>query len=84
MTESVLIIDPGANTVDVTSITRLGGLGGADASKWSGGVLAENGKIYGIPYTTHMARLIIDPSLTPRTSPPSPGSAGATSGMVGC
>jgi phage shock protein PspC (stress-responsive transcriptional regulator) len=43
------------NTADVTSITGLTGSG-----KWSGGVLAPNGKIYGIPFDSTSV-LIIDP-----------------------
>ena len=42
---SVLIIDPVTNTANTTTITGLSGAG-----KWVGGVLAPNGKIYGIPY----------------------------------
>jgi hypothetical protein len=41
---SVLIIDPVTNTANTTTITGLSG-----SNKWLGGVLAPNGKIYGIP-----------------------------------
>lgn len=47
--ENVLIIDPVANTTDITSIT---GLSNAD-NKWLGGAVAPNGKIYGIPYVAN-------------------------------
>ena len=43
------------NTVDTTSMTV-----SSDTNKWSGGVLAPNGKIYGIPYNSTSV-LIIDP-----------------------
>jgi hypothetical protein len=52
----VLIIDPAANTVDTTTIT----VGGAGTPKWVGGVLALNGRIYGIPRNANHV-LIIDP-----------------------
>jgi hypothetical protein len=39
----VLYIDPDDNS------TRVYGVVGTNASKWSGGVLAPNGKIYGTP-----------------------------------
>ena len=41
-----MIIDPVTNTADTTTITGLSG-----TRKWRGGVLAPNGKIYGIPRT---------------------------------
>ena len=44
------------NTYDDTTITGLSD----SANKWFGGVLAPNGKIYGIPYTSPSV-LIIDP-----------------------
>ena len=50
-----MIIDPVTNTVDTTTITGLSG-----GTKWFGGVLAPNGKIYGIPYNSTSV-LIIDP-----------------------
>ena len=40
----MLIIDPATDTADSTTIARLEG-----ANKWAGGVLANNGKVYGIP-----------------------------------
>jgi maltose-binding protein MalE len=51
-----LIIDPEANTASTTDIS---GLTTANA-KWSGGVLAPNGKIYGMPFDSSSV-LIIDP-----------------------
>ena len=44
---SVLIIDPIKNTADTIAIS---GLTGSD--KFRGGVLAPNGKIYGVPYVS--------------------------------
>ena len=52
---SVLIIDPVTNTANTTAITGLSG-----SVKWVGGVLAPNGKIYGIPRDASSV-LIIDP-----------------------
>jgi maltose-binding protein MalE len=49
-----LIIDPETNTIDTTSIT------GLTDNVWRGGVLAPNGKIYGIPFISTSV-LIIDP-----------------------
>ena len=43
---SVLITDPVTDTADTTTISGLPGAG----SKWSGGVLAPNGQIYGLLY----------------------------------
>jgi len=54
--QSVLIIDPIANTTDITTITGLISGNG----KWLGGVLAPNGKIYCIPQNATSV-LIIDP-----------------------
>ena len=54
--QNVLIIDPEANTTNITSITGLP----ATDNKWSGGAVAPNGKIYGIPYVANEV-LIIDP-----------------------
>lgn len=51
---NVLIIDPSTNTIDNFSITGLRG-------DWIGGVLARNGKIYGIPLNTQSV-LILNPS----------------------
>ena len=51
-----IIIDPVANTADTTTISGLSSLAGA----WSGGVVAPNGKIYGIPQSSNSV-LIIDP-----------------------
>ena len=42
--EVVLIIDPGTNAADFSSITGLSGM-----FKWSDGVLAGNGKVYAWP-----------------------------------
>ncbi|MBK7057241.1 MAG: putative Ig domain-containing protein [Leptospiraceae bacterium] len=47
----------GAETADTSTITGLTGGGG----KWQGGVLAPNGKIYGIPANSSSV-LIIDPT----------------------
>ena len=44
------------NSADTTTITGLN----VDSNKWIGGVLAPNGKIYGIPYSSTNV-LIIDP-----------------------
>jgi hypothetical protein len=52
--ENVLVIDP-VNNNTITYITGLSG-----SSKYVGGVLAPNGKIYGMPYTAENV-LIIDP-----------------------
>ena len=41
--ESVLIIDPAAGTTDTSSMTVMAGNG-----KWNGGVLAADGKVYGM------------------------------------
>jgi hypothetical protein len=54
--QSVLIIDPVSASTDTTT---LGGLSGH--YKWVGGVLAPNGRIYGIPYHAQSV-LIIDPA----------------------
>jgi small nuclear ribonucleoprotein (snRNP)-like protein len=60
--ESVLIIDPLINTVDITTIKGLNtGYTTANPYKWTGGVLAPNGKIYGIPFQSSSV-LIIDPT----------------------
>jgi hypothetical protein len=49
------VIDPATSTTNyITGLTS----GGA---KWSGGVLAPNGKIYGIPYDSSGV-LVIDPT----------------------
>jgi hypothetical protein len=45
MVEVVLIIDPSLDTTNISSIAVP-----ASNSKWSGGVLVGNDKIYGIPY----------------------------------
>ena len=50
----MLIIDPETNTVDTTTIS------GLTDNVWRGGVLAPNGKIYGIPLESTSV-LIIDP-----------------------
>ena len=41
----VLIVDPATDTADISTIVGLSG----SADKWRGGVLAGNGKIYGMP-----------------------------------
>ncbi|EGD75195.1 hypothetical protein PTSG_06848 [Salpingoeca rosetta] len=59
--ESVLIIDPSTNTADSTTIPSV--FLDDDTTmktKWVGGVLADNGLIYGIPYSA-LSVLIIDP-----------------------
>ena len=68
---SVLIIDPLTNSADITTITISigrpslawwgGNLGFSETDAWSGGVLAPNGKIYGIPWGDREV-LIIDPA----------------------
>ena len=52
----MLIINPDTNALDTTSIAGLGNGG----TKWSGGVLANNGLIYGMPLDSQSV-LIIDP-----------------------
>ena len=52
----MLIIQPDTSALDTTSIAGLGSGG----TKWAGGVLANNGLIYGIPRHSDSV-LIIDP-----------------------
>jgi hypothetical protein len=52
----VAIIDPGTDTVDITTIVGIP----AGNDKWFGGVLAPNGKIYCPPLSGSTAVLIID------------------------
>ena len=54
--DGLLIIDPTTDTADTTTITGLNG-----AAKWTGGVLAGNGRIYLIPWSSTSV-LIIDPA----------------------
>ena len=56
----VAIIDPNANTMDLTTITGLIG-GGDNSYSWRGGVKAEDGRIFGVPYYADCV-LIIDPA----------------------
>ncbi|EGD78428.1 hypothetical protein PTSG_09123 [Salpingoeca rosetta] len=53
----VLIIDTATNTIDTTAIAGFS----AGVPKWRGGVLANNGRIYGIP-SGDRSVLIIDPA----------------------
>ena len=54
--DAVLIVDPETMTADTTTISGIGN----GLYDWRGGVLANNGKIYGIPFNDG-AVLIIDP-----------------------
>lgn len=46
----IAIIDPTTNTVDTTTISGLSVNGG----KWSGGILAQTGKVFGIPFGSNI------------------------------
>jgi hypothetical protein len=52
-----MIIDPSANTVDRTSIS-LTGIVPTLSTKFQGGVLAPNGKIYCVPYAADYVLII--------------------------
>ena len=71
----MLIIDPTTNSIDTTAMS---GLTTPAFAKWAEGVLADNGKIYGIPYYAATV-LIIDPvtdSYSASAAPlPAPGGA---------
>jgi streptogramin lyase len=60
--DTVLVIDPDADTFDTIPIPDPGSPGPSpsDPSKWYGGVLAPNGKIYCIPWKADYV-MIIDP-----------------------
>jgi hypothetical protein len=56
---SVCLIDPITNTVDTTTVRiSSGSFISSGGSNWVGGVLAPNGKIYGIPYNSSNVCLI--------------------------
>jgi hypothetical protein len=60
-TTSVLIFDPITNTIDTTTLSSTSFPSIFTGSgRWWGGVLASNGKIYGIPYNSTNI-LVIDP-----------------------
>lgn len=54
-TDAVLVIDPVTDSLDTTSMHVSGG-----KRKWAGGVLANDGLIYGIP-AKERSVIIIDP-----------------------
>ena len=54
---SVLIVDPTTNASDTSTLAGLS----SEGSKWAGGVLARNGRIYGIPHNATSV-LVIDPA----------------------